>query len=368
MMKELLTTCLSLALLGTSSAETHNKYPEGEKVLFVRGKLEIVEPGGQGKKKKVIEHKDQWGVKRYRIPHMTLTPNGELVVSIVGRCSVGGDHGKSTTFFAVSKDQGESWRTIRHSTDYANKENRPETDFPMTERTQETQVVWYPPLKKYVATFLTQKAAWVTSSPDLKKWAKPEKVHFAGDENLKYWPSPASLQIDTDGSLLFAVTGDEMIDGKKQRFARLLWTKDLKAFESSPSMPCKGNETAVCPLGKGRYFVTTRISPKRLNMIYDRTAKRWSAPVPFPQPAHWRCEVDVINDQGVLYLTTPTKGRSHGVLYRSTDEGKTWEKLALLTEGAFAYSSLVKLDADTIAVVSERENGDIVFQKVSLKK
>lgn len=352
-------------LLGQTT--TGNTYPDGQKVLFVRGKLEIVEPGGDGKKKKVIEHKDQWGVKRYRIPHMTLTPKGELVVAVVGRCSVGGDHGKSTTFFAVSKDKGESWDFIRNSTDYENKENRPSTDFPMTERTQETQVVWYPPLKKYVATFLTQKAAWFTTSPDLKKWSKPEKVQFEGDENLKYWPSPASLQIDTDGSLLFAVTGDEMTDGKKQRFARLLWTKDLKSFESSPSMPCKGNETAVCPIGDGRYFVTTRISPKRLNMTYDRKSKSWSVPVPFPQPAHWRCEVDVISTKEGLYMTTPTKGRSRGVLYRSTDQGESWEQVAILAEGGFAYSSLVQLDAHTIAVVAERDNGDIVFQKVTLK-
>ncbi len=361
-----LISAVGALLSGAQASETTSI--ELEKTLFVRGKLEVMEPGGEGKKKIVKEHKDQWGVKRYRIPHLTLTPSGELVVAIVGRCSVGGDHGKSTTFFAVSKDEGKSWNYIRHNTDYENKESRPKTDFPLTERTQETQVVWYPAMKKYVATYLTKNAAWFTTSKDLKVWTAPTKVRFQGDENCKFWPSPASLQVDQDGSLMFAITGDETIDGNKQRFARILWTKDLKTFESSPSMPCKGNETAVCPVGDGKYFVTTRISPKRLNMTYDRKSQKWSKPVPFPQPAHWRCEVDVINAKGVLYMTTPTKGRSRGTLYRSHDKGSTWGKVALLTEGAFAYSSLVLLNDSTLGIVAERENGDIVFQKVSIKK
>jgi hypothetical protein len=367
MIKSLITVTFILSSIGSSFAET-TTFPADQKVLFTRGKLEIVEPGGDGKKKKVIEHKDKWGVKRYRIPHITKTPDGKLVVAIVGRCSVGGDHGKSTTFFAVSKDDGKSWTYVRHNTDYENKESRPKTDFPLTERTQETQVVWYPSMKKYVATYLTNNAAWFTTSADLKVWSAPIKSTFDGHENCKYWPSPASLQIDKDGSLMFAITGDETKDGKKQRFARIMWTKDLKTFESSPSMPCLGNETAVCPVGDGKYFVTTRIKPKRLNMTYDRKAKSWSKPMPFPQPAHWRCEVDVINAGDTLYLTTPTKGRAMGTLYSSKDKGTTWEKVTTLTEGAFAYSSLVKINDTTLGVVAERDNGDIVFQKVMVKK
>ena len=351
-----------LGLVGFTSlaAETD---PE---VLFTRGKLEIIE-ATDTEKRKAIEHKDPWGVKRYRIPHLTRTPQGELVLAIVGRCSVGGDHGKSTTFFARSTDDGATWEYIRHNTDYANREARPKTDFPLTERTQETQVVWYPPMQCYVATYLTKNAAWFTTSKDLRSWTPSTRMSFEGDETLKYWPSPAALQVDPDGSLLFAITGSAPAEeGKTQRFARLAWTKDLKTFEVSPPMPCKGNETAVAPTGDGTYFVTTRISPKRLNMVYDRHRKAWSTPTPFPEKAHWRCEVDVINHDDTLYLTTPTAGRTQGVLYRSVDKGVSWSKAADITAGAFAYSSLVALNANTLAIVSEQENGDIVFQTISL--
>lgn len=358
----------TLFSLCTLTSQAQSVVADSEKTLFVRGKLEILEPGGKGKKKKVIEHKDEWGVKRYRIPDITYTPDGRIVVAIIGRCSVGGDHGKSTTFFAVSKDKGNTWEYIRSSTDYSNIAGRPATDFPMTERTQESQVIWYPAMNKFVATYLTKNAAWFVTSDDLKTWSKPVKASFKGDKNLAYWPSPSSIQIDNDGSLMMAITGSEKVDGKKERFARLLWTKDLKTFSSSSNMPCDGNETAVSPIGGGKYFVTTRISPKRLNMSYDKATDKWSTPTPFPAPAHWRCEVDILNHNGTLYLTTPTKGRSLGTLYKSTDKGQRWQKVIQLTEGAFAYSAITAIDKNTLAIVSEQENGDITFQKVNLIK
>ena len=157
-MKTTISTIISLCCLSATNLLAQTLIPDSEKTLFVRGKLEIVEPAKDGKKRKVIEHKDEWGVKRYRIPDITTTPDGHLIVAIIGRCSVGGDHGKSTTFFAVSKDQGETWEYIRNNTDYKNLDKRPVTDFPMTERTQETQVIWYPAMKKYVATYLTKNA------------------------------------------------------------------------------------------------------------------------------------------------------------------------------------------------------------------
>ncbi len=366
-MKTTISTIISLCCLSATNLLAQTLIPDSEKTLFVRGKLEIVEPAKDGKKRKVIEHKDEWGVKRYRIPDITTTPDGHLIVAIIGRCSVGGDHGKSTTFFAVSKDQGETWEYIRNNTDYKNLDKRPVTDFPMTERTQETQVIWYPAMKKYVATYLTKNATWFVTSDDLKIWSKPIKASFDGDENLAYWPSPTSLQIDTDGSLMMAITGTQRIGDKKQRFARLLWTKDLKTFESSSNMPCDGNETAVSPTSPGNYFVTTRIKPERLNMSYDRGAKKWSTTTAFPLPAHWRCEVDLLNHNGILYLTTPTKGRSLGMLYKSADKGITWEKVLQLSNDEFAYSAITAIDDNTLAIVAERENGDITFQKVRLK-
>ncbi len=358
-----------------SKSEVKRNYPDykqDELLLFRSG---LVDVEMQGEKTVVTEHSDRYGVKQYRIPHITRLPDGRLLVAIVCRLSTSGDGGRSTTFFAVSDDNGKKWDYIRHNTDYKNIDQRPSGAFPLTERTQETQVVYYPAMDKYVAVYLTQRAVWTTTSDDLKNWTPPAKAELNVEEIAECWPSPASLTVDSDGSLLFAITGSEMVNGKKQRFTRLVWTRDLKHYEVSPSMPVKGNETAVAQLDKDRYFVTTRIGPERLNMYYHRGDKSWSEPTPFPEKHHWRCEVDVINDNGTLYLSTPTEGRTKGTIYKSTDQGKSWQTFLQVTDDYFAYSSLVKMSNGNIGLVAERAYSrgktqrvltDIVFREISL--
>jgi len=346
-------------------------YKENEQVLFRSG---LVNVDTSGKKPVVTEMKDRYGVQQYRIPHLTMLDDGRLLLAVVCRLDTSGDGGDSTTFFATSKDDGKTWQYIRHNTDHKNVDKRPKGAFPLTERTQETQVVYYPAMKKFVAVFLTKRAVWTTTSKDLKIWSLPSRAQFGDKDIVECWPSPASLTVESDGSLLFAITGSEMVDGKKQRFARLVWTKDLKEYEVSPSMPVQGNETAVAQLDKEIYFTTTRIGPKRLNIYYDRSQKTWSTPTPFPEKHHWRCEVDVINDNGTLYLSTPVQGRTNGTIYKSTDKGKTWHLHAKVNDDYFAYSSLVKLGNGNIGLLAERAYNrgktervltDIVFHEIT---
>ncbi|MFC4991603.1 sialidase family protein [Rubritalea tangerina] len=380
--KNILLSTLSLALLSplaltqaaeqtTKSDETKLTYPtykENETLVFRSGSF--VRDG-----KKVTFFRDKYGVCQYRIPDMSVLPDGRLLATIVCRCNKDGDHSISTTFFAVSNDEGKTWEKITFSTDYKNIAGRPETDFPMTERTQESQVIWHPGMKQFVGVYLSKSKCWFVTSKDLKSWSKPVEAKIDMPEVKNYWPSPTSLQIDQDGSLLFAITGSLKEGG--ERMARLVWTKDLKNFEVSSLMPVKGNETAVIPVSNGKYFVTTRISPKRLNMTYNRKTNSWSDTTPFPQPHTWRCEVDLISDGKSLYLATPTQSRTQGRLYRSDDEGKTWQEIAKLNgEGHFGYSALVVLKNGDIGILAERGRqkqgnrmllNDIVFQRVSSK-
>ena len=356
-------------------ASVQRKYPvykQNEQLLFRSG---LVEVDSSGEKPVVTELPDRYGVQQYRIPHLTKLDDGRLLLAIVCRTSTSGDGGDSTTFFATSKDDGRNWEYIRHNTDYKNIDKRPKGAFPLTERTQETQVVYYPAMKKFVAVFLTKRAVWTTTSEDLKIWSTPSKAELGAEEIVECWPSPAALTVDSDDSLLFAITGSEVVNGKKQRFARIVWTKDLKAYEVSPSMPVQGNETAVAQLDSDSYFVTTRIS-KRMNMYYNRKEHTWSKPTIFPEAHHGPCEVDVINDNGTLYLSTPTRGRTNGTIYKSTDKGRTWKMHAKVNDDYFAYSSLVKLGNGNIGVVAERAYSrksteriltDIVFHEIPLK-
>lgn len=341
------------------------KYKKNETLVFRSGTF-------ARKDKKVTFYRDEHGVSQYRIPDITVIPDDRLLATVVARCSQDGDHAKSTSFFAVSEDDGKSWEKITFSTDYKNISGRPKKDFPMTERTQETQVVWHPGMRKFVAIFLTQNSIWYVTSKDLEKWSDMEQADIDMRDVKNYWPSPSSLQVDDDGSLFFAITGN-LNNG--DRFARLVWTEKFRKFEVSPNMPVDGNETAVVPVSGNKYFVTTRISPQRLNMTYDRDTETWSDAVPFPEPHHWRCMVDLVNDGKALYMATPTRGRDHGRLYRSKDEGETWKEIAELSDGDhFGYSSLVVLKDGDIGVLAERGRqslpdgvtilNDIVFQRI----
>ncbi|NWK55629.1 exo-alpha-sialidase [Verrucomicrobiaceae bacterium N1E253] len=377
-MKKRIQRLFAITALGVSLTTTHSaaddyqpvypQYQEDETLVFRSGIVKYVDD-------LFIEEKDAYGVKQYRIPDLTKLPDGRLVATIVCRCSRSGDHSKSTSFFAVSEDEGKTWNKITFNTDYENMVARPATDFPMTERTQETQVVWYPAIKKFVAIYLTKSRVWFVTSADLKTWSKPVQAAINVPDAKGYWPSPTSLQIDQDGSLMFAITGSQKSDGSS--FARLIWTKDLKGFEVSPSMPVKGNETAVVAISGGKYFVSTRISPQRINMTYERKSQRWSEALPFPAPHHWRCEVDLVNDGKFLYMATPlTRSRTQGRLYRSHDEGKSWKEVAKLSgDDHFGYSSLVVLKNGDIGILAERArlkskttpvNADIVFKRIKI--
>jgi len=379
MIKQLLFLSLTLSVSAQVDSEKvaiqYPEYKENETLVFRSG-VGLREKGGG-----ITYTRDKFGVVQYRIPDLTRTPDGRLVGTVIGRCSAEGDHSISTSFFAVSKDEGKTWEKITFSTDFKNLDKRPQGDFPMTERTQETQVVWYPAMNKFVAIYLSQSKAWFVTSSDLKSWSQPQEAKIDMPGIRGYWPSPSSLQIDKDGSLLFAITGH---DGPKREdcMARLVWTKDLKNFEVSPKMPVRGNETAVIPISGGKYLVSTRIKPNRLNMTYDRTNKTWGEPVPFPAPHRWKCEVDLVSDGKSLYMATPlTPLRHQGRLYRSDDEGKTWKEIAKLTGSEyFGYSALVILKNGDVGILAERafRRGtgkdkqpvycDIVFHRVKTKE
>ena len=372
---------ISLAIASITASSAQSIVPSSGRVLFENPELKP----HPAKKGKYYRPADKWGVQKYRIPDLFITAEGHLGLVVTCRCSLGGhDNGRSTAFITISKDKGNTWEYIRNSTDYKNPDKRPTTDFPMTERTNESQVIWWPAKNQYVASYLDKSVIWFTTSKDLRSWTNPVKATFDGDDEFKapgsYWPSPTSLIVDTDGSLMIAVPCKILKEGgerpSKKSPARLLRTNDLKNFEVSPPMSCNGNETAFCQIGDGKYFVTTRMR-RRSNMIYDSKARSWSEPSLFPKDAYGICAADLINDNGSLYLTTPNfcnikistmqDGRIDGALYKSTDDGKTWVNILQLNKGKFAYSSIIKIDKHTLGVVYE-EADKMVFVKVDLRK
>ncbi|NWK55640.1 exo-alpha-sialidase [Verrucomicrobiaceae bacterium N1E253] len=305
---------------------------------------------------------DQFGVSQYRIPHLFVKPNGDIVACCVGRLSKPSDHGISACFFALSKDQGKTWK--KFNAPYVNwKENKPPKGvLPLTKITNEVNVVWSQIEKKYICIYMHELRVYVSKSPDLEKWSDPQKLDIAklaDGSTANLWQCPTSMLIDQKtGEVGFAICGIN----NKRWVVRLIWTKDFKTFEESPNIP-KGscNETNFVKIKDGRYFVSSRAGKKRINWYYDRVNKKWSIPHPVTVPHRGSCQADVIYDSnGHLFLSMPSNpgSRLNGCIYRSKDQGKTWENIKLLNEGYFGYSSLVILNDGSKAILSEQERCD----------
>lgn len=84
------------------------------------------------------------------------------------------------------------------------------------------------------------------------------------------------------------------------------------------------------------------------------------------------CTITLRDGQGdltntVLFSVPSPGGRSQGVIYASFDGGKTWPITKNVIAGAFAYSALVQLDAETVGLFHEGNHyQDIYFVALPL--
>lgn len=309
--------------------------------------------------KKLPVAKDSYGVAQYRIPQITQTSSGHLVVAVSARLSLPSDYGMSTTFFAYSNDKGKSWKYIRRNTDYHDKAKigNKAGAFPLTNGTQDTVVIQHPENRLFTAVYLDKKnsTVYTSRSKNLQQWSLP--VPLPQNDNFNtLCPGPASPQIDPeDGSLVMMIHGNGKTDAQgkklKKNGAYLMRSKDGVHFKMS-SQPMPGSEAAVLPLGKGRYLTQARGS-KRYMATFD--GDELEASWTFPETSYSLCEASFAKWGDTLYFLTPTVDkRRKGVLYRSRDEGRSWTALCTVHRDYFSYSSMSMIDEGHIAIVAER--------------
>ena len=307
---------------------------------------------------------DKWGVCHYRIPQIIKCSDGRLIAAINARINQDGDGGYSTTFFAVSKNKGKTWKYIRPSTDYMNPERREKKagQFPLFKGTQDTTICEIPKKKEFLALIHEKSSGilWASRSKDLLKWTAPYQVleHMKGHKRRHEIAGPASAILDAGGKrIIFTVHGHFGTDdqGNKIEGNYIVFTKDGKNFTLSKGAPVAGStESTVVGLGKRRYLVQSR-SKKRVISFYNHKTGVWKNET-FPLASHGGVEASLWRDKGgTIFFSTPTKGRSAGVLYKSENDGKDWEKVTdISTSGAFGYSSVIRLNKKQLVVLAER--------------
>jgi hypothetical protein len=315
--------------------------------------------------------RDQYGVTQYRIPHITQDHQGQLIISVAGRTNTGGDNGRTTSVFATSNDGGKSWTPIRFESDYD--KPTPEGEFPMSSRTNEVQVQWFPAIEAYVAIYATNGHCYQIRSKDLKTWGKPRLLPFQ-DKMQKSWPSPSSILLEDDGTLCFCLIAEHRTESFGDRSVQVYWTRDGEHFETSGPAPFHTGETSCAKVGNGKYLFIARAHQKSLNRLqftYDRKTRTWNEMQSMTTPTYYRCQQDILHANGKVYLSVPNGGgRKGGVIYVTSDRGKTWDTYYKMPEDAyFGYSAMVDMGGGDIGLAFESggiENvRDISFVRIA---
>lgn len=333
---------LALSLLSLTFVSAEPQLEPGEVLVYKSG---------------TAEEPDQYGVRQYRIPHLTKGPNGELVVSVAGRTDKAGDNGKTTSGFAISKDNGKTWEHIRFTSDY--QKATPDGEFPMCHRTNEVQVEWVPSLKCYVALYCDHYKCYLIKSKDLKIWGKPTLIPFQEDFK-KAWPSPSSMHIEADGTICFNMITVKKDQESSDRRPQTFWTKDGVNFETSGQSPIVSGECNVMKMSNGKYLYVGRARKKALNRLiytYDRKSKTWSESRSLRGPNHYSCQQDLLVDGDHIYLSVPLgPGRTNGIIYLSKDHGENFKVHHHLPKDAgFGYSSMTLMNDGKIGILFEKQ-------------
>jgi sialidase-1 len=128
----------------------------------------------------------------------------------------------------------------------------------------------------------------------------------------------------------------------------------------------RGNEVQMVELGDGRVMLNSRGSSGPRDRKVATSADggtTWSPLRDEPALPDSQCQGSIIRDDGpggggCLLFANPAvrKGRTHGTVRVSTDDGRTWPAGRLLVPGDFAYSCLAVLPAGTVACLYETDD------------
>ena len=301
------------------------------------------------------EKPDEFGVRQYRIPHVTHGPEGQLIVSVAGRTHQAGDNGHTTSVFATSEDGGKTWTPIRFESDYS--KPTPKGHFPMCSRTNEIQVEWMPSLNCWVAIYTHKYKCYQIRSKDLKTWGEPMLIPHQ-EELTKSWPSPTSMHVEEDGTLCFGLIAE---NAAKHRSVKLYWTEDCESFEASELGPYSHGESSIVSIGDGEYLIASRSRKGKVKgrvlFTYNRATKAWGELKMLPVYSWYSCEQDMVSVGNTIYLSVPAgNNRNKGRIYASDDKGQNWRvHYELPKEDYFGYSALVALDGGGLGLVYEKK-------------
>ena len=227
----------------------------------------------------------------------------------------------------------------------------------------------------------------VRSSDDGLTWSKPENwtKKLKKEKWFLFAPAPGNGITMKDGTLVMPTQGR---DAKGHPFSNLMWSKDHgKTWTVSEPGRDNTSECAVAELSDGSLMLNIRDNRNRewkdekngrAVSVTSDFGKTWTVHSSdhgaLPEPV---CMASLISHQTqdgrhILLFSNPNDKhkRRRMMIQASFDDGKTWpeENRILLDEKGGAYSSLVMVDKETVGILYESSQANLVFQKIPLSQ
>lgn len=228
------------------------------------------------------------------------------------------------------------------------------------------------------------------STDDGLTWSEP--INITAQAKQKEWwlfaPAPGHGITLKDGTLIFPTQGR---DKEGQSFSNITWSKDKgKTWKTSNPAFHNTTECMAVELSDGSIMLNMRDNRNRGNReengrricVISDLGQTWTEhPTSRKALIEPTCMASIhkhiyhqdSNEKSILLFVNPESysERNHITLKVSYDDGNTWpeEKKILLDEyNSRGYSCITSVDENTIGILYESSQADMVFQQVSLNE
>ena len=370
------------------------------KVLIDGSPAEFKETGCPVKRTgiKVRQHGDD-GVYAYRIPGLITTPKGTLIAVYDARHSSALDLQNDIDIgVSRSTDGGKTWGKMQIIMDMGCYGGLPEAQNgvgdPAVLVDNKTGRIWviaawthglgvgraWNLVGQGFSPEETAQLMLVSSDDDGITWTKPESITPQVKEKDWYFTlqGPGRGICTDDGTLVFPF---QHIGPDRKPSSGIVYSTDGgKSWHTGTSPHPNTTESAVCALPDGSLMLNMRNNLKTGRIVYTTMdlGKTWREHPSSGKLVEPVCMASLISvpacdnvlGKDLLLFSNPAvpKGRNHLTLKASIDGGVTWTDGMLLDEDElWGYSCLSMIDRETVGILYESSQAQLLFQQIKLK-